>query len=65
MTEHIVMPATRRRRIAAAHANYVQLIDKGVFKHDRTRAAKQLKRATIAAAAEITIETLTKFFKSI
>jgi len=63
MTEHIVMPATRRRRIAQAHRNYVDLIDRGVFNHDRARAVKKLKTATIAAAAEATIETITQFLR--
>lgn len=53
MREHIITPATRRRRIWQAHLNYIDLIDKGVFKHDRKRAVVQLIKADSAAMAEI------------
>lgn len=64
MTEFIIVsPGNRARRILAAHRNYVDLIDKGVFQHDRARAAAKLQSKVVPAIGEQMLEIIKKSFR--
>lgn len=39
MKEYLVIPSTFRRRLFEAQLNYIELIKKGVFKHDLKQAS--------------------------